>query len=64
MPAKRMFEPVYFEPIKKTLYQGTTSVVPQKPQMMRALAPAALFPSLFCFAQPWAAQAAIWALPL
>jgi hypothetical protein len=40
--------PIQFVPsrLESALYQGTTSVVPQKPQMTRALAPAALFPSL------------------
>jgi hypothetical protein len=45
MPAELMSWSVSFEPIStNALYQGTTSVVPHKPQMTRALAPGALFP--------------------
>jgi hypothetical protein len=48
IPAKIMSESVYFEAISgHALYQGTTSVVPQKQANERALAPAALLSSQF-----------------
>jgi hypothetical protein len=41
---------------KRALYQGTTSVVPQKSQTTRALAPAALFPSQIGLRGPFASS--------
>ena len=65
IPAKLESVSVRFHLISKSaLYQCTTSVVPQKSQMPRALAPAALFPSRFGFGDRSALQPASRTLPL
>src|SRR5579859_4192004 len=49
---------------KSALYQGTTSVVPQKSQMTRALAPAALFLLSIGLRGPFGSSMARVTLPL